>query len=279
MDCQGECPGLALLVMADCQPQIDGQQSPNEDPMKDAAQHWNDVQAETGFDSYQAYLDAYKENRAHFRALVDWLETAERHSPAVLRTEDHYSVFDLSTCQNSSFAISLRCHAESDIELLAALRQPPRNVQVQVAFWHMDSFALARKENVVNKLGLGLRIDPRFCIALFRERKIFRRDDVAVETRPLNANHLVIGDALAYIPRRYLPGDSDEVSVILIARLPRRLLLQREDFLDLADQEVRQVPQFRPPIDSDPWVDHLLHSRYREVNLERMKAALGLNFA
>lgn len=26
----------------------------------------------------QAYLDAYNENRANFRALVDWLETAER---------------------------------------------------------------------------------------------------------------------------------------------------------------------------------------------------------
>ena len=97
----------------------------------------------------------------------------------------------------------------------------------------------------MDRLGLGLRIDPRFFIALFRERKIFRRDDVAVETWPLNVNHLVIGDALAYITRRYLPGDSDEVSVILIARLSRRLLRQREDFLDLADQEVRQVPQFR----------------------------------
>ena len=58
-----------------------------------------------------------------------------------------------------------------------------------------------------------------------------------------------------------------------------RLLRQREDFLDLADQEVRQVPQFRPPIDGDPWIDHPLHSRYGEVDLERMKAALGLNFA
>lgn len=92
-------------------------------------------------------------------------------------------------------------------------------------------------------------------------------------------NHLVISDALAYITRRYLPGDSDEMPVTLITRLTRRLLRQREDFLDLADQEVHQVPQFRPPTDCDPWFDHPLHSRYREVNLERTKAALALYFA
>lgn len=74
--------------------------------------------------------------------------------PAISGTDSPYSTYQLTKAPGLG-----QFRAVTVTPFLMNLRQPPANVAVQIVLWDSDHYL---KPSVVNALGLGLRIDPRF---------------------------------------------------------------------------------------------------------------------
>ena len=75
------------------------------------------------------------EDRSDLRLLSNWLD--ERDSRF---TNNICSIADVSAPEDSPPELSIRFISSSGIELLAALRQPPKHVRVQVVFWPVELY-------------------------------------------------------------------------------------------------------------------------------------------
>ena len=130
------------------------------------AQVWKDIEAETGFSSYADYLEFYKDIRPHFHSK---LMEMRRKSARRKETEDiediptnertRTVIYDLSMEERYPSQLSLRCYCESGTELIQALRKPPHGVCVQLVLWLRTDSPIQLSEEMVDTLGLGLRLD------------------------------------------------------------------------------------------------------------------------
>ena len=94
----------------------------------DGKQLWKDIQAQTGFDSYEDYIAAYmKRDRSDLGLLWSWMIFASD-----LDNYDRCYIVDVSAHEDWPPKLSTRYHGTSGLELLAALRQPPKHVCVQI---------------------------------------------------------------------------------------------------------------------------------------------------
>ena len=115
-------------------------------------QLWKDMKAQTGFDSYLDYVAAYeeREHRYDLRLLWNWMIDAFHKD----RYKDRYNnccIVDVSAHEDRPPKLSTRCHSESGLELLAALRQPPKHVGVQIVVWYIGD-QMSRK--LLDKIGV-----------------------------------------------------------------------------------------------------------------------------
>ena len=118
------------------------------------AQVWKDIEAETGFASYEDYLEFYRDVRPDLYNKLRKLRYKEIiYGSARMQT----FIWDLSMQQNSSTRLDLRCYCESGTELIHALRKPPDGVCVQLVLWDRTNSPL--NQEMVDTLGLGLRLD------------------------------------------------------------------------------------------------------------------------
>ena len=120
------------------------------------AQVWKDIKAETGFASYEDYLEFYKDVRPDcLHKLVELHHNAEfGYGFAKMET----IIIDLSIQDDSSVRLSQRRNYYSGTELIHALRKPPDGVCVQLVFWDRTDSPLSQQ--MIDTLGLGLRLDP-----------------------------------------------------------------------------------------------------------------------
>lgn len=192
-----------------------GGQSSGDDVASRAAKYWKDVQAKTGFTKYSDYLSAYSQDRPHFRQLLGhlaWRGIACGDS----ELDSACTVFDLHI-QNSTCRISQRSGYRSPAELLLSLSSPPEQVRVQIVLWPVkpqSSFSLA----LVDVLGLGLKIDPRFFLALIKsDSAMHQRHESVNLKRLLRPSFLIIGEIAVTIPCPSMLHFADTAPVVLIA--------------------------------------------------------------
>lgn len=119
---------------------------------------WDNLKAETGYSSYADYLRAYNEKHPYLERVLHpltQLAATKRHADRASR----FTILDLSNDEDSRPRVVPRCDSISVTSIVTTLRQPPANVAVQIVLWNTTGYL---NENVVNALGLGLEINPRF---------------------------------------------------------------------------------------------------------------------
>ena len=181
---------------------------------EDGEQLWKDIQAQTGFDSYREYIRTYLdwEDRSDLDQLWDWIF----HE---FREDDHNRcyILDVSAHEDWPPRLSTRCHSTSGLQLLAALGQPPEHVRVQIVLWTIgERISL----ELLDILGLGLRIDPQFFLAVIQTLGARQRSepfDRVVDTRPLRPSHVVIDRLVATLVHHYPIDKPAAPPIILIA--------------------------------------------------------------
>ena len=247
---------------------------PEPNTVEDGNRLWRNIQAQTGFNSYGEYVQAYKEreDRSDLEVLKRWIGLATKsHAYNIC------SIIDVLAHEDSLPQLSIRYHSEPGYELLAALRQPPKHVCIQVLIWSIPILEISSM--VLDMVGLGLRIDPQFVLALIKTLRCNQQagDSVeidsfheAIDNRPLRRNHVVIDHAVATFVGQYpfdmpaaapiilIAGDislQDKSDLVLLSQLRdgisdvdfRRAVEQKWDFINVASQSVNESPPFTNP--------------------------------
>ena len=210
------------------------------------------LRAQTGFNSYQAYLEAYMDWEVHTDLMLLRDLMIEVTSPDA---EDTCSILDVLTNEGLPPELSFRCHCKSGSEIFDALRQPPMDACVQIVIWRIETTTGLRLSRwFLDILGLCLRIDPQFFLALFETLRGLRRSssfETAVDTRPLRPSHVVIDHTVATFVRQYPFDRPDTGPIILIAGdhfsgHTESSLLDRYYF-PVAHQNINNSPPFTFP--------------------------------
>ena len=213
------------------------------------------LREQTGFRSYQDYLEAYIDWEAHKDLMLLRDLMNEVTSPDA---QDTCSILDVLINEGLPPELSLRCHSKSGSEIFNALRQPPMDACVQIVIWRIHTPArsprLTMSRWFLDILGLGLRIDPQFFFALIQTLGGLRGSSypmTAVDTRPLRPSHVVIDHTVATLVRQYPFDKPDAGPVILIAgnhfQGHIESSLTDRDFLPVADQYTNKSPPFASP--------------------------------
>ena len=167
------------------------------------AQVWKDIEAETGFASYEDYLEFYRDTRSDVGYKL-WKIRHSKSGSARIETV----IYDLSIQENSSADLTLRCHCYSGTELIQALRKPPDGVCVQLVLWHRTDSPLSQE--MTDTLGLGLRLD----LDDFDYRK--RRSPPLRKSGPRIKS--IFGEQnVAAISQGFMRDVANEVPVVLVA--------------------------------------------------------------
>lgn len=178
-----------------------------------SARLWEDLKTETGYASYAAYLEAYEERHPDLKWLkkqvqgYNWTGSRKWYPTCV--------IFNLSDGIQSRTRMSLHCSNSSASVILSALRQPPDTAAARIVLCEASQL----DGEMVNALGLGLRIQPGFFQAYFSRYESLQppEDPVAqVDNRRLAPEHVIIGQYVVTIARHYLPANADATPVILI---------------------------------------------------------------
>ena len=172
------------------------------------AQVWKDIEAETGFASYEDYVVYYSHVRPDlykkFWELLYNDPTFEDYRSARNETV----IYDLSIQQNSSTRLNQRCCCESGTELIQALRKPPNGVCVQLVLWLRPNSPLNLE--MVDTLGLGLRLD-------LDDFDYYRRWSPPPRKSGLQIKSIFGEQTVAAISQGFMHDIANEVPVVLVA--------------------------------------------------------------
>ena len=248
-------------------------------------QLWKDIQAQTGFESYREYVETYKkvDKRSDLTMLCHLIDQASTIS------SDACCIVDVLAQEDSPPKLSTRNDYWSIPRLLAALHQPPKHVCVRVLIWPLkrrESFQISRE--ILEMLGLGLRIDPQFFLALIgtlREPHHWDGFASVVDTRPLRHSHVVIGKTVATFVGHYPFGKPAAVPIVLIAGYiglsptSNSEQLARWDFACVAHQGIHEPPPFTPSHRVEFAIDDNLRDiqRWLHIYKETFSALAGNN--
>ena len=122
------------------------------------------------------------------------------------------SVLDVSMGKKSSLKVSQRYASQSGKGLLTALQNPPSSAVIRVLLWCLPL------TQAVDAFGSGLKIKPPFFEALCG--MIYGDDHDhywSFELRPLQTDHVTMGDVIATVSRRYIAENANAPPEILIA--------------------------------------------------------------
>lgn len=168
------------------------------------------LKAETGYSSYKEYMAAHEELRETF----DFL-------PIVLFHEKDFEstcfILDLLRTPNSGVKLSVRCETPSAAKILTNLRHPPVESSLQILLWSADGV----DPDLVSALGLGLKIDPSFFVALCQKAARTRRAVYNYSCfdygGPFTPTYLEIDEKIVTIAGHHTHIAPRSVPVVLIA--------------------------------------------------------------
>ena len=200
----------------------EGHDLPNEVDPDESARLWADLKAETGYDSYVDYLEAYGEENPRETLLKRCLLNALRYAGA--NTHQTCAVFYLQDGPSSHLSLDLQCSSTSAATTISALRQPCATAGVRILLWEASELRGG------NLLGLVLKVHPDFFRVL-----LARHAGLPVRARDFLWSELIggfdergtapdvvrLGQYLVTITRHYLSANLDAPPVIMIFRLDK----------------------------------------------------------
>ncbi|KAI4149955.1 MAG: hypothetical protein LQ340_004344 [Diploschistes diacapsis] len=148
-----------------------------------AQQTWNDLEAESGFASYEAYLDHYVQKWPQFGELLVILRgIRENEEEGILKHDSRLRVgscciFEvqemggLTALQSSNGPLN----KEQATAVLECIRAPADGIVSRIVFINLPIHG-GLSSYLINALGLGLRLDPRMFMAFMTRMTIERLD-------------------------------------------------------------------------------------------------------
>ena len=225
--------------------------------LDEGARLWRDLEAETGYASYFDYLKAYEDDHLLLYFSRGLLEELIVHTAA----SDHNrcAIVDVQDEDDTSRKLTVRCNSKSGTEVLSSLRQQSAATRFRIVLWDSNSLT----ENMLNALGLGLKIQPHFFIAfLARHSKTPPLLDMGTD-RKFSDDVVVIGQYVMTLIRDYLPANPDAAPIILIAAVGQEHWQIDDDYQEtfpfqrLATQATNNTPN---PLDQLPrWMKDYFH--------------------
>ena len=198
----------------------------------------NGLKAESGFTCYTDYLEAYKDRLPCHSWLANVLYRSKRFR-ITNKGLTSCDILDLVKNDHSQMSTPIRYRTSRGDKLLGAPRQAPEVACVQIVLWRVPKSAPIDVD-LVDALGLGLKLDPQFFEALTVVHQL-RRDGYEGEIRPFEPNHVVLGEMIATITNCYVSERSDTIPVILIADSH----IRAHDHNGVIQIECREFPPFR----------------------------------
>ena len=176
-----------------------------------AAKCWSDVQMETGFGTYQYYLDEYCDGE---QALTQFMKdfTVKGH------TTNRCVIFDIgeSGSLTATFDMTLECLSKNPQKILLHLRNPPSKVLLRVLLLEPQEFT-PLPLRLIDVIGLGLRITPDFFKSYLARNIVPREFSGEGKYR---SSYGVLGRSAIMVVRKYLPGNPSCPPVLLILGHP-----------------------------------------------------------
>ncbi len=214
-----------------------------------------ELEAQTGFSSYEAYLRASGGNKRSDR---EFLQSWQYLSDSDFYTSSHCCIMDLPK-ENSAKGLTVRLNQSVSkdpedapyamaLEIFKVLRSPVDNGSVRIVTWCIDNAALISEW--VDVIGVGLQVPSSFFTAILR--KIRSLHTYVSQDQPVNRfahpQHLVIGNAVATLLRNH---GSDITTVLAVFMLDSdyQRRLKTTALLDL--DEDRKLPFTAPKVDRD----------------------------
>ena len=173
---------------------------------EESARLWADLKAETGYDSYATYLE--KVGRQDIKNLLQspYLDLEDVHIYL-----PYCAIFDVHYGESAHPKIDLQCSSNIGTVILSALRHPPATAIARIVLWEVSCLF----KDMMDALGLGLRIHPRFFQNLSALARPMR--EVDLKRRRIAPNIVTISRCVMTIARCYLPANQNVTPVVLIA--------------------------------------------------------------
>ena len=211
----------------------DGHASPKEIDPDESARMWADRKAETGYDSYIDYLEAYGAEYPHADLVRECLLDAWHHQVLVAKAQT-CAIFELQDRRSPCPSLDLQCSSPSAATIFSALRRPSPTGGVRVLLWE----ASVLDEGMLSALGLGLKIHPEvFRVLLARHAgtghldmlldssfsrwSMWRKLIDGFDERGTTPEVVLLGQYLVTTARHYLAANLEAPPVILIFRLDK----------------------------------------------------------
>ena len=183
----------------------------------ESAHLWEDLETETGFRSYNEYLEAHARKLSYLSfmkfALMSMTVNQDPHGSSC-------AIVDVQDRESACCKLTLRCYSRSGTKILSALRRPPPGATFGIVLW--DSTSL--DEEMLNALGLGLKIHPHFFQAFLTRHP--KTPPIRDEGRSwkIADDVVVVGQYIMTLVRNYQPTNPDAAPIILIAGLDQKHL-------------------------------------------------------
>lgn len=179
----------------------------------DDEQCWADVRTETGFHTYQEYLDEYCDGETQLMRYIDTSGTRAQCFNGDCRLFE----IDDSASLSKTLDVKLEDLSVHFTEILLAIRNPPPKALLRVLLIEPKSMEQKLPMGLINVIGLGLRITPDFFKAYLGANHAPGEFSAEV---PLRASHGVIGRTAVMLARTYLPENPSCPPVVLIMGHP-----------------------------------------------------------
>ena len=250
-------------------PQSDTYQRNDADNMSpdERSSLWSDLKASTGYSSYLDYFEAQKKKNRHSYPIEDsgFLRDLPAHNKPEYPT---CAILELSD-NDSRPRVSLCCCSSSASVFLASLRQPAVGVAIRIVLWRTSEIG----EDMVNAIGLGLKIHPRFfyvlCTVSGRLRSKFAEPD-RLDQRPLAPNSIGIGGFVVTKAHPYHAINLEATPTILIAGEDFGTLTRKTRLDESLDSSSPAVGNLSESLDRVPaWIKGYLRVLQHDIETER----------
>lgn len=193
-----------------------GEAAPCSSKLVDGESWRRDVEIETGFASYSAYIEHHMYHRGprnRFDTLHGCVEKARGNQQ---HPQDSCCLLHVSREEDIEVTLNEIYHGEWSPDFVKLVQAPGKNVVVQIVLWFIfddEPFDVRFMDSV----GLLMRIHPRYFENLFCQRSDYRDPFYKFVSTPFyKPDHVVLGNAIASMTRYARFNEAEAKPVVVI---------------------------------------------------------------
>ena len=171
------------------------------------AQVWRDVEAETGFSSYRAYVESLVDSEERFGMLIAYLKYSDPSNKSgeifvldIRKDRSMVTSLNLSdsvaVTHRSSLGSQMGTVSKIRLRLLQTLRSPPEDIPARILLWSLPP-GTGPDAGIIDALGLSLDIYPSFFENLCQPRSY----DFTL--LPTGSHQIITGDTVSTVAQDY----------------------------------------------------------------------------